>query len=299
LRRIRKTLIGVTVVAGLLAPTAVAAQPSAAVSPGQPALAHDKSRSPATDLRQYPKQKTAPETRAKASKPAAGQNQSGEVLVDQPLPDGATRYTSYTPIKGVTPEQLAARLQKKGANAKVVTSSESSGGISTFSDSPCAYGTARSMYCPVAYWRNNGYDDPQVYFIDHTSALWPTDAAVYAWNQSYGIDSYYAWGGCPGYGGTHCIDVWSGNYGATGWGSSTTYSVSSDGSIVEWSAVSKLNEYYGYSGTQRRSAVCHALGHALGLGDAVGGSSCMVLYAGDYPSSDDYGMLANIYAGYR
>lgn len=297
--------MGLTVVAGLLAPAAATAQPFTApqssASQGQSALTHDKSKSPPTDLLRYPKRETAAETErerhAKSYKLAAGENESKQVLAEQPLPDGATRYTSYTPAKGVAPEQLAAKLRRTGVNAEVVTQDGSGDGISAFAGM-CAYGIARTLTCPPKYWRNNGYDDPQVYFIDHSSWQWPTDQAVYTWNQSYGIDSYYAWGGCPGYGGTHCIDVWSGNYGP-GWSGLTTWVANSDGSFVELGSLVQLNDYYSYSGTQRRSNVCHELGHALGLGHAVGGGSCMNPYRGDYPHSDDFFLLADIYSIYR
>jgi hypothetical protein len=299
MRRIRKTLIGVTVVAGLLAPAAVAAQPSAAVSPGQPALAHDKSKSPPTDLQHYPKRKTAPQPSATSVKPAAGRVDK-EVVVREALPGGITRQISYTPAKGVTPQQLAAKLQKKGVNAKLVSPAEASGGVSTFSGL-CAYGIARTDECPATYWRNNGWDDPQVYFVDHTSAQWPVDAAVYDWNQAWGIDSYYSWNTCPGYGGARCYHVWSGNYGDTDWaGQAVQYWDTATRAYIDGWGYIQLNDYHEYWGNySTRSVACHEVGHVLGLGHAVGGASCMNPYASDYPHSDDFGMLADIYSIYR
>jgi len=301
LRQIRKTLMGVTVVACLLVPATASAQPSTAApsstSQGKLDLARDKSKSPRTDLRRYPKGDTAPESRAKSLKPAAGQDESKQVLTSQPLANGAIRYTSYTPAKGVAPEQLAAKLRRRGVKAEVTTPDETSGGISALAGS-CGYGIARAP-CPVEYWRNNGYDDPQMYFVDHSGSKWPTDAAVYTWNQSYGIDSYYVWGGCPGYGGTHCVHVWSGNYGNSGWSGQTSYATNSDYSYIDGQTVVYLNDYYSMTSFETRSTACHELGHALGLLHAVGSGSCMYSWSSAYPHSDDFALLGGIYSVYR
>jgi hypothetical protein len=305
LRHIRKTMMGVTAAACLLTPAASSAQPSAAppssASQSELELAGSKAKSPPTDLQRYPKGKLAPQSSAKSLKPAAaGQDESKEVLAKQALPDGRTRYTSYTPARGVTPRQLAAKLRRTGVTAEVVTPGESAGGgVSTFAGL-CGYGIARTLNCPAFYWRNNGYDDPQVYFVDHTGWQWPTDAAVYTWNQSYGIDSYYAWNGCPGYGGTHCVHVWSGYYGTgAGWSGNTTWYTNSDNSFADGQTVVYLNDSYSYTSTETRMTVCHELGHALGLDHAVGPGSCLYAWSSAYPHSNDFSLLADIYSVYR
>ena len=150
-------------------------------------------------------------------------------------------------------------------------------------------------------WKNNGYAHPQVYFIDHTSSQWPVAAATYKWNQAHGIDSIYRWGSCPAISGIHCVNVNSGNYGATKWMGHTTMWNSAG---IMTAAKIQLNTYYNsqYSGQIAHvsaHSACHEEGHALGLNHNSYDSSCMyadVQAGSTAPTSQDLSLLTTIYS---
>lgn len=150
-------------------------------------------------------------------------------------------------------------------------------------------------------WKNNGYAHPQVYFIDHTSSQWPVAAATYKWNQAHGIDSVYRWGSCPSIRGIHCVNVNSGNYGATGYVGHTAMWNSAG---IMTSASIKLNTYYNnrFPGNLAHASAhtaCHEEGHALGLNHNHYDSSCMYADAvagSTVPTSQDFSLLTTIYS---
>ncbi|MDQ2882001.1 MAG: hypothetical protein M3Y48_12465 [Actinomycetota bacterium] len=266
-----------------------------------------KRNSPPTDLKNHPKRNDKPgqkpPEKAKDGQPIK------DVVSIKKRPDGGTDMVIYDPAEGVTPEQLAAKLRAQGdTNVKVVSHDDAAGPAAdvaalAYDPGACSYGTARTNGCPPSYWANNGYSDPQVRFNDHSSAQWPTDQAVYTWNQAVGIDSYYLWNNCPFQAGARCVDVYSGNYGDNGWAGytylsfvpGTTYQIAEQGNWVG------LNEYPGYT-NPRRTVVCQELGHALELGHNVSSSSCMWgdgRGTANLPNNDDFQMLASVYSIYR
>ncbi|WP_394842223.1 matrixin family metalloprotease [Pendulispora brunnea] len=223
-----------------------------------------KAKSPETNLSAYPKLPTAKHsTEARAAAPA-GHSAVVDVVKVETLADGSTSVTIYDPAPGVSPEALADSLRQQGKNGVRVLEHEQAP-EATLAPGDCRYGQAHSITCPVSYWTNNGWNHPQVGFNDHSGSGWPTDNAVYKWNQVQGLDSLYRWNSCLSGGGTHCVHVYSGNYGATGWVGLTNYS-SGPGAFVDGATKVQLNDYYAPNGFTRNNVVTHELGHALGLG---------------------------------
>lgn len=231
---------------------------------------------------------------AAASAKAEDSHDTDTVYVVGKAKDGKTTVTIYDPAKGVTPDQLRDTLRKTG---KTVLGKGQQPPTAQPGQQPSkllaclSYGTAR-QWCDHQ-WSYGGYADPQIYFLDHTSAAWPVTSAVTTWHQAVGIDSYYRWytQGCPG-GGTHCVHVYNGAYGATGWLGQTSWSPGTQGPVTV-----KLNDSYSLTANERRTIACHELGHALALNHNTATSSC--LYSGTYisltPNSNDYTLLSQIY----
>ncbi len=228
-----------------------------------------KRNSPEVDLVHYPKltqeqlkARVARDVRAQATAPASLAN--AEVSSVERTTDGLI-VTRYTAAPGVTPEQLAEKLRKTGKQGVSIDRMPAT----SLAPSDCSYGTAHSWSCPVAYWRNNGFADPLVRFNDHASSAWPTDNAVYKWNQTPNIDSKYLWNSCPFQAGARCVDVRSGDWGTEGgWIGSTELHLQSGpgGPFVEQGAVVQLNDAFVPDGTwTRNNVVTHELGHVLGL----------------------------------
>ncbi|MDI2125015.1 hypothetical protein [Yinghuangia seranimata] len=66
---------------------------------------------------------------------------------------------------------------------------------------------------PAPSWARNGYTNPQIYYHDMSSSAWPVGTAISVWNGSPNVHLTWSPNGCPGYTGTHCVNVYSGNYG--------------------------------------------------------------------------------------
>ena len=233
---------------------------------------------------------------ASAAVPRSGSGPSaatdGHVWSVRPQADGSVAYTAYRPAPGVSAARLYRLLAAQGVPGLLDPAT-----AATPLTVACAYGTAYAFnggMCPPARWRWNGYSDPQVYFRDHTPAAWPVRASVTEWNRAVGVDSYWTTGPCPT-SGRHCVHVWSGNYGTTGWTGNTSYRLDSSRFFIDGSVWVELNDYYAASTVDRRNTACHELGHALGVGHNLADASCM--YATDvpsnpqYPHSSDYNLL--------
>ncbi|MER5650738.1 matrixin family metalloprotease [Streptosporangium sp. NPDC002524] len=271
-----------------------------------------KAGSPETNLAAYPKltdEQIAGQVareRAERAKAPANTTPVMDVTATETLPDGTVRVDTYTPAQGVAPERLAASLRREGKKNVKVTShapeSRTEPGVGAAAASDCAYGQARTVTCPVSYWRNLGRSNPVVMFSDYSSAAWPTDAAVYKWNVVPNIDSWYRYGGhCDVLNDAFCVNVYSADYGDTGWwGRATHYYVPPNhGAII--GAEVHLNDAPNLTAAQRGSTVIHELGHVLGLGHNMWSGDVMYAYA---PSRQDIGgensaLLQSIYSVYR
>jgi hypothetical protein len=202
-----------------------------------------------------------------------------------------TGITRYEPAGSA--ERLRAQLRARGITG-VLNAGEK---VETKQNSVLAcptYGTA-AAWCNHA-WAYNGFNDPQVYFLDHTPAGYPVTNAVADWYQSPGIDAYYRWHtqGCPG-GGRHCVHVYAVNsslswYGQTSWAANAP----------NGPAKVELNTRLLSNATQRRKTTCHELGHALGLDHNSSTNSCLksgTVGAGwsVHPSSQDFQVLNLLY----
>lgn len=237
----------------------------------------------------------APAAPASTAREAADDH-SDTVYVTGKAKDGSTTVTIYDPAEGVTPDQLRAQLRKSGVTGVLNKGQQQPpkaqpGQRQSSAVAAClSYGTARE-WCNHR-WSYGGFNDPQVYFLDHTSSAWPVTAAVNDWYRAVGIDAYYRWhtAGCPS--GRHCVHVYNGRYGRTGWYGLTTWSPGTQGPVTV-----KLNDSYSLTANQHRTIACHELGHALSLNHNTSTSSC--LYSGRYislrPNSHDYGLLPRIY----
>lgn len=216
---------------------------------------------------------------------AGSATEATEVVSVDYRPDGTKHVRLYSPAKGISAQTLATKLRKAGVrNAQVAPLA-----------GPCEWGSARALECPPVGWAYNGYADPQVYFMDHTSSAWPMTAVVPDWNRAVGIDSYYRWhaNGCPG-NGVHCVHVHNANYGDTGWMGLAEYST--DGGDLLLDVTLKLNDYYATNSTLRRTTACHEAGHALGLGHGTSLAGCMSAEGTALrPHADDLNLLPRIY----
>lgn len=324
--RLRTTLVSAAALAAVaMATTSAYADPghdrpvteSGSPSPEAPGKTNAqelpaKAGSPETNLAAYPKltdeqiaEKVAQERAERAEAPA-NTTPVMDVTATESLPDGTVRVDTYTPAQGVAPEQLAASLREEGKRNVRVTShaleSRTKSGVGTAAADDCAYGQARSVTCPVSYWRNLGRGNPVVMFSDYSSAAWPTDSAVYKWNVVPNIDSWYRYGGhCDVLNDAFCVNVYSANYGDTGWWGRTThyYVPPNYGAII--GAEVQLNDAPNLTAAQRNSTVIHELGHVLGLGHNMWSGDVMYAYA---PSRQDIGgensaLLQSIYSVYR
>lgn len=276
----RKHVAALLIAVSTLCAGLASAVPASATAPGPVADAAKpspgpKAKSPKTNLTAYPKLTDAQlaARSAQERKEAAVSSEtepSIDVTTTETLADGQVRVDSYSPAPGVTSDQLADSLRKAGKKDVQVSRHEpeqqTKSDIQPLAASDCSYGQARSVTCPVSYWTNMTRANPVVAFNDRSGAAWPTNDAVYKWNRTPNIDSWYYWNYCPQFSNVHCVDVDSANYGATGWQGHTTryYVPPTYGRIV--SAHVELNDFYSVAGTSYNHIVTHELGHALGLG---------------------------------
>lgn len=103
----------------------------------------------------------------------------------------------------------------------------------------------------------------QVYIEDHTGSLWRVNQYTNEWNnQSSKLGVYYL-SDCN-HKTLHCVPVYGGDYGDTGWHGLTSYSISG-GHITHDSMTVQLNSHYlGTTRTDKHdSTTCHELGHAV------------------------------------
>jgi len=211
---------------------------------------------------------------------------------------GITTEVIYTPAAGVSTVELYRRLKAAGVPDLVDPSSRA-----TVQDPfQCYWGTAYALdsgRCPPISWTQDGLVRPRVTIMDYTNSAWPVHAATDTWNQSIAIDVIYGSCGLTG----HCVRVHNNDYGPTGWAGGNYRQIDANRHIIDGSARVQLNDYYHrnapfntYAG--HRSTACHEVGHSIGVGHNMSTSSCM--YADQissnpqYPSSDDFGLLANI-----
>ncbi|MFC9688148.1 hypothetical protein ACFTSF_06375 [Kribbella sp. NPDC056951] len=221
--------------------------------------------------------------------PAPAVVDNGDVYTVQQLPNGQTRIGLHQHAGNA--EALRNSLRAQGKN--VLAAGQAPPGQRMGLLACESYGTA-VQWCDHA-WSYGGFNDPQVYFLDHTPAGFPVTDAVNDWYQAVGIDAYYRWytAGCPG-GGRHCVHV-------------RTYSPGPDEfGVTYWNANAPEGPVDVYlashmAGTnQARKSTCHELGHALGLGHNSSTNSCMKqgrIAAGWSlrPSSQDFEVLKRIY----
>lgn len=253
---------------------------------------------------------SGPPAATSAAGPVAARGDKSEVDTVYEVTRSATGYTVtvYDPAPGISNDQLRGILARdghrplaKGEDPRAViarqTGSTSLSATAAVS-AACQYSGTAAEWCGHR-WANNGFEDPAVYFLDHTSSAWPVTAATNTWYQAQGIDAYYRWytNGCPG-GGRHCVNVYNGAYGSTGWVGLTSWPYDSTGDFDNTTNVTvKLNDSYGGTAAQHRNTTCHELGHALGLDHNASTNSCMY-YARTsqlYPSSDDFRVLVLMY----
>lgn len=246
-----------------------------------------KAQSPEQDLRQYPK---LPPIQGSTATPDASAQPAPTVELWRPDVTGGMERIIFEPAPGVTAGQLADDLKTKvrarpGEGARTTLDVVVGGkpvrrvlgtplaGVQV-DYNQCTYGWAMQT-CPISYWANWGAPDPQVGYVDHTGSYWITDQAVYSQNQTVGVDSYYRWGN-PGVWNRY-VDLWSGNYGATGWIASTgiQYYCSGAGCYgrfkERWDGgapVIIFNDYYGpsyWAPAPRQGVPCHEMAHTIGL----------------------------------
>jgi hypothetical protein len=210
--------------------------------------------------------------------------------------DGTVTETIYTPAEDLSPAALAAHLTATGvANVRVRTEDEVSAQAAA-----CKNGTARtwpSTATCFVKWSKNGAARPVIDFVDYSGTDWPVGRAVTEWNKTSGIDSIYrtAGAGCDG-APAHCVNVYSGNYGRTGWVGLATRTLNAAQTYHKKVSV-KFNTYYTSNAAQRWNVACHELGHALGLHHNLSTSSCLYYKqsAVKYPTGQDRALLERFY----
>lgn len=211
--------------------------------------------------------------------------------------DGTVTKRIFTPAPDVTPTELARMLTESGVPNVVV---RTEGDISAQA-AACSLGTARTWpTSTTCFWRwaYKGQPRPILHFLDRTSAAWPVGRAATEWNTVSGIDSIRRTPSAGCLSSAHCIDMVSANYGNTGWVGETW---------VRWNAAETyatsaaiyLNDYHANTETEKWTAACHEMGHALGLDHNTSTGSCMYgkLVAGmsKYPNANDKALLERYY----
>lgn len=223
--------------------------------------------------------------------PSAAAPRSTDIIGVKDLGGGVRQYTVVNPTDQATPTSVRKWLRQRGYRTDLVTAAV---GCSPH------VGTASAL-CG-SKWAYGPFNDPQVYYLDHSGDSWPVTDARVDWYQAPGIDAYYRWytAGCPG-GGRHCVNVYSGRYGQNGLYAETTWRTSG-GYFVDGSVVIKLNESTTpTSYAARRAVACHEMGHALGLDHNTGTTSCIKTYLNQapafpqHPTSNDFAVLKALY----
>jgi hypothetical protein len=224
---------------------------------------------------------------------------TGEVYAVVQNPDGTTSVDIYTPALGVTSAELYRQLQHSG-KAGLVDPSAAAGRSSLQTDCSIEGAYALNRLCGLAryHWARLGSDPrPVVWFQDFTGSAWPVSSSVITWNASAVIDSRYQSPGhnCPG----NCVVLSNANYGPVNWVGRTSWRV--QGTLITSGTYIQFNDYCGPGYTcgaaWHRQAVCHEMGHALGLDHNVNASSCLYyqMSGATIPASGDWKMLESIY----
>lgn len=220
----------------------------------------------------------------------------GEVRALVRRAGGVTDLTIWTPAPDQSATGLCGRLAASGTPGLI--ESGSTLGRASYAGYRCTINGAYALYnyCPPNVYRWSGGSNPRVYFLNHASSSWQVRASVAKWNESSAVVAAYRWytSGCPV--ANHCVNVYGGNYGSTGWAARTDLRFYGS-SIV--SATIRLNDYYATDAADRRATSCHETGHALGLDHNAYRSSCLFWqvdgYVTPYPGNGDWSMLHQIY----
>ncbi|GIH05056.1 hypothetical protein Rhe02_31230 [Rhizocola hellebori] len=213
-------------------------------------------------------------------------------------PDGTTTVSIWTPAQGVGTAGLYRKLKAAGVAGLIDPASAKVSPAEVDCSIQGAYALARLCGINRYHWIGS---HPAVYFLDHTGSLWPVYESVVKWNESTAIDSGYRFSySCPS--SAHCVDVYDGDFGATGWVGGTYYTFSG---LSITAAVVDLNDHQGtgYIPTNdakwHRETTCHELGHALGLDHNLFETSCLraghTANRSQYPGPGDWLMLDSIY----
>jgi hypothetical protein len=230
---------------------------------------------------------------ASATRSAAvtSSSQADNVYAVQTSADGKTiGMTLWEPAPGVSSRELYQRLSKHGIKGLIDPAA-----VSPMIAVCGRYGSANTLYdgavCnPAPSWPRNGYTNPQIYYHDTSSSAWPVGTVIAVWNGSPNIHVTWSPNGCPGYTGTHCVDVSSANYGASGWTGETYVPYDSQSHyLLDGQVWIHLNDYYvNNTSTQAKHTACQEVAHAFGLGHNTS-SGCMVSGGqGTAPTNDDY-----------
>ncbi len=129
-----------------------------------------------------------------------------------------------------------------------------------------------------------------IYVSDATGSRWPVGTAARTWSDRTDVTLRYTTGGCrPGY---PCVRVREQRNCSADWVGRTSYGSRS----VRRVALNNCGTG-GYSDAERRSLVCHELGHALGLDHRRSLGSCMATAHGAsvYPDAHDVQLVNALY----
>jgi hypothetical protein len=234
----------------------------------------------------------APVTTASQAVPASASTAAvgSEVRAEYRTADGITHGALFLAAAGVSAKQLYQNLQKAHVRGLIDPSA-----IVPL-DSSCSYGTAECLngQAPPDVWARNGYTNPQIYYHDMSSSAWPEGTVISQWNNSPNIHVAWTPNGCPGYSGTHCVNVSDGYYGTSGvWYQAqalTWYNVDANHYFIDGSVSIQFNDSYS---SNHRAVACQETGHSFGMGHNLDTGSCMYAYNpySGYPDSDDYSLI--------
>ena len=177
--------------------------------------------------------------------------------VDPNAPTGDVSLATPDPTDGPLPAETMVPFERSSTN-------------NCFKYGNARAEVARDGMCPPLHWARNNATTAYAVVEDHTGSRWSVYSGAIYWAGNARFNVTYTRSCSSSY---HCVKVYEGNYGATGWLGITR--ITYDGYHHMTSVQIQFNNSYSTTAAQRAQAACHEQGHAFGLGHNVSNASCM------------------------